>query len=356
MKLKSGKENSVVTARKPTELLVDYSPHIAILLLAVFCAVKYPLFLRNSLTALPGWTAAYIIAALGMGIVMRVGEIDLSAGRITGFAAILAATLLSQPDFYNWRSSFFAPPHPIWAIIILVMLFGALAGLINGFAVTKLKVPSFLSTLSMQIILYGSILIYLDTPAFAERSNVSRSPLAENYREFVTHTTKIGGLNIPNYVWYAIGIAIIMFIVWNFTKFGKNIRLVGENREAAKASGVKVPLTVTGAFVIAGLLFGIGGFITAARVGGSGAGIGTGMEIDAIGACLLGGFSLKGKRGGVGGIVLGVVFYQLMCFCLQWLAVSGNWVYIIKGAVLVLAAAISINRDSRTGERSASLA
>ena len=136
-----------------------------------------------------------------------------------------------------------------------------------------------------------------------------------------------------------------MWFTWNHTTLGKNMYAVGANPEAANVSGVNVPATIILVFLTAGLLYGVSGFIEAARIGSNNANAGQNAELDAIAACVIGGVSFTGGVGRISGIVLGVILLQTITVALQWLGVSQNLQYIIKGAIILAAVAIDVNKN-----------
>lgn len=119
---------------------------------------------------------------------------------------------------------------------------------------------------------------------------------------------------------------------------------VGANPEAANVSGVNVAATMIAVFTLAGLLYGFSGFIEAARVGSNNASAGTNAEMDAIAACVIGGVSFTGGTGRISGIVTGVILLQIITVALQWLGVSTNLQYIIKGVIILTAVAIDMRK------------
>ena len=343
-----------MTPRKPTQLLVDYSLHIAILILAIVCAIQKPLFIQYAPFDLIKRIAAYIIMALAMGGIMRMGEIDISQGRIMGFASLFAAQLLVNRALITIDIPMIDPYLLIAVVTAAAILLCALIGFINGWMVAKLKNPSWLSTLAMQLILYGVMLIILDSPLIPRRGSGISNTMVE-FKNLVTHTTKIGHWAIPNYVWFAIGITIIVGLLWHRTKLGKNMKAVVENREASGNNGVNVSRTIILTFIIAGALCAISGVIECARVGGPGASAGSNAELDAICACLLGGFFLRGGKGNIIGVVIGVMFVQLASVALQWQSISANLVYLIKGGMILWAAAASTHRYLRESRKAEAL-
>ena len=119
---------------------------------------------------------------------------------------------------------------------------------------------------------------------------------------------------------------------------------VGANPEAANVSGVSVTKTIVLVFTMAGILYGFSGFIEAARIGSNGAATGVNAELDAIAACVIGGVSFSGGTGKISGIITGVILLQIISVALQWLSVSSDLQYIIKGLIILVAVALDMRK------------
>lgn len=151
---------------------------------------------------------------------------------------------------------------------------------------------------------------------------------------------RIGGFIIPYLVLYAIVVIAFMWVIWNKTKFGKNVFAIGGNAEAAAVSGVDVAKMIMLVYLIAGLLYGLGGSLEAARIGTATNNTGNGYELDAISACIVGGLSFSGGIGSIAGIVTGVLIFQVIAYGLSFISVNPYLQFIIKGLIIVIAVAI----------------
>jgi len=280
--------------------------------------------------------------ALGVGGIIVLTGTDLSAGRIMGLTACISASLLQNP-FTEYSAKMFpnmdAPP--IIVVMLLVMIVGALIGAFNGFFVANFKLHPFIVTLATQLILYGVVLRYVQ---LGTNGGGPISGLTEPYKEIVKGTVSIAGNAIPYYVFYAVIASVVMWFIWNKTTLGKNMYAVGANPEAANVSGVSVMQTTVLIFTIAGVLYGFSGFIEAARIGSNGPTTGVNAELDAIAACVIGGVSFTGGTGKISGIVTGVILLQIISVALQWLGVSSDTQYIIKGVIILGAVAIDMRK------------
>lgn len=155
-----------------------------------------------------------------------------------------------------------------------------------------------------------------------------------NMETGIKRTLSNGYINII--IAAAIVIAIVWFI-WNKTKFGKNMYAVGGNAEAASVSGISVFWTTFLVFVMAGVLYGIGGFATALAGSGANPSTGFGTELDAIAACVIGGVSFSGGIGKISGVVFGTIIFSGLTYCLTFLGYDVNIQYIFKGVIIMAA-------------------
>ncbi|MBP3370656.1 MAG: beta-methylgalactoside transporter [Clostridia bacterium] len=295
----------------------------------------------SSIVNIISLSAANLPIALGIaGCIILTGT-DLSAGRIVGITACVAASLLQASGYANKMFPGLAT-FPIWAVFLIVIALGALVGFINGFCTARFKLHPFIVTLATQLITYGALLIYLMQ---GTNNGQSISGLDAGYTNFITGSMfRLGGVAIPNYIFYAIAITAIMWFIWNKTSFGKNMFAVGSNPEAANVSGVSVSRTIIWVFVLAGIMYGITGFIEAARIGSNSAATGLNYELDAIAACVIGGVSFVGGIGKIRGVIMGVVLLRIIFVGLTFLGIDSNMQYVIKGIIILVACAIDMRK------------
>ena len=286
--------------------------------------------------------ASGLFLALGVGGIIVLQGTDLSAGRVMGLTACICASLLQMP-LEQYRAKMFPAmdTQPIILVLFLAMAIGAVFGIFNGFCTAKFKLHPFIVTLATQLIVYGLVLIYVQ---LGTNGGGPISGLTEQYKDVVKYTIDIGGTAIPMYVLYAIVASAIMWFIWNKTTLGKNMYAVGANPEAANVSGISVMKTTIFVFMIGGILYGFSGFIESARIGANGPATGVNAELDAIAACVIGGVSFTGGTGKISGIITGVILLQIISVALQWLSVSGDMQYIIKGIIILVAVAIDMRK------------
>ena len=221
--------------------------------------------------------------------------------------------------------------------IIIAILVGLVFGLINGYVVSKLKVPPFIATLGTMVIIYGANSLYFDM-----KPNNSQ-PIGGLRADFTSIGTGSIGI-VPNLVIIAVVVIAIMYILLNKTKFGKSCYAIGGNRDAAIVSGINVNKCLLLMYTIAGALYGLAGVLEASRTGGATNNYGNGYELDAIAACVVGGWSVSGGVGTVPGIVVGVLIFSVINYGLTFIGINPNWQQIIKGLIIVSAVAVDIRK------------
>lgn len=328
--------------RRVREVAINNSLYVLLIVAIVLIGIRSPRFLSvPSLINILSLSAAGLPIALGIaGCIILTGT-DLSAGRIVGLTACVAASLLQASDYPNKMFPSLAS-LPVWVVLLLVIALGGLVGLVNGFCTAKFQLHPFIVTLATQLIVYGVLLMYLMQGG---NNGQAISGLDERFNRFINGSIlSVGQTPIPNFVWYALGITVMMWFVWNKTKFGKNMFAVGSSREAANVSGVNVTATVIAVFALAGALYGITGFIEAARISSNNAATGANYELDAIAACVIGGVSFVGGIGKIRGVILGVVLLRLIFVGLTFLSIDANLQYIIKGLIILIACAIDMRK------------
>lgn len=324
------------------EFFINNSLYIFLIAAIVGIVIYDPRFLSvPSVVNILSLSAANLPLALGIAGAIILSGTDLSAGRAVGLVACVSASLLQMRGYPNKMfPELGALSLPV--VLLIALAIGGVIGLVNGFCVAKFRLHPFIVTLATQLIIFGLLLMYL---MIGNNNGQSLSGLDPSYTEFITGSIlRIGGTAIPNYVFYSIGITILMWFVWNKTVFGKNMFAVGSNEEAAKVSGVNVTATVIGVFVLAGVLYGVTGFIEAARIGSNSAATGLNYELDAIAACVIGGVSFVGGIGKIRGVILGVVLLRIIFVGLTFLSIDSNLQYVIKGLIILVACAIDMRK------------
>lgn len=336
----------VFSAKTAKHFLTDNAIILALLLLVVVIMIIQPRFMQYAVFLdILTQSSTKMIVALGICFTLLIAGTDLSAGRMVGLAAVVSTSMLQNPDYANR----FFPNMPQLAVIIPIIIAiaaCAIFGVLNGFLVAKYDMHPFIATLATQVIVYGVTSLYFDLPP-----NKSQ-PIGGIREDFIalgqTKLFQIGSFpGISILVPIAILFIILVWFILNKTIFGKNVYAIGGNREAAVVSGVNVFATIMGIFIFASLLYGVGGILEAARTAGATNNYGNGYELDAIAACVVGGVSLNGGVGKVGGIVSGVLIFTVIQYGLQFIAVSPMWQQVIKGVIIAVAVAIDMAKYRR---------
>ena len=324
------------------KLLIQSGLYLVLLIMLVLIIIKEPSFLsiRNFKNILTQSSVRLIIALGVAGLIVTTGT-DLSVGRQVGFSAVISATLLQAattahkvyPDMQDF---------PLFGAIAIVMLVGMIIGALNGLAVAKLNLHPFIVTMGSMTIVYGINSLYYD---FAGGSPIAG--FAEKYTSFAQGYINIGGFTISYLIFYALIATVIMWILWNKTKFGKYMFAVGGNPEAAKVSGVNVIKTQIMVYAIAGMMYAFAAALEVGRIGSASNTTGNGYEMDAVAACVIGGVSLSGGVGSVGGIVIGVLMFTVINYGLAFIGVNMYWQYIVKGLIILLAVIIDMRKYAK---------
>ena len=324
------------------EFFINNALYILLIIAIIYTYTQNHKFLgTSSIVNIISLSAANLPIACGIaGCIVLTGT-DHSAGRVVGLTACISASLLQA---VTYASKMFPnlPVIPIPLVILLVILVGGIVGYVNGFCVAKFKLHPFIVTLATQLIVYGALLMYI---MINGNNGQPLSGLDISFKNFVTGSfLSIGGVAIPNYVWYGLIVVALMWFIWNKTTFGKNMFAVGSNPEAANVSGVDVVKTTILVHMLAGMMYGVTGFIEAARIGSNSAATGLNYECDAIAACVIGGVSFVGGTGTIGGVVVGVFLLRIIFVALNFLSIDANLQYIIKGLIILVACAIDMRK------------
>ena len=348
--MSKGKPDDVLelSGKAFSEFLTNNAILLAMLVLVVVICILQPRFMqiRVALDILTQ-SSTKLIMALGICFALLIAGTDLSAGRMVGLAAVISASMMQTATYAN-RFYPDLPQLSVWipilAAIAACMIFGAL----NGFLVAKYEMHPFIATLATQVIIYGACSLYFDMPP-----NNSQ-PIGGIRPDFA----QIGQMRLFNGIYkgfpgisilipISIVICIVIWFILNKTVFGKNVYAIGGNREAAVVAGINVFRNIMFIFILASFLYGIAGVLEAARTAGATNNYGNGYETDAIAACVVGGVSMSGGIGKVGGIVMGVLIFTVIQYGLQFINVSPMWQQVIKGVIIAVAVAIDLTKYRR---------
>jgi ribose transport system permease protein len=309
------------------QLLSRFQSLIALILLCLVISLLSDKFL----TTTNAWNvmrqiSVNVCISVGMTLVILTGGIDLSVGSILALCGAIAAGLLKQGIELPSANLFIG--FTILGITLAGILVGSIIGWFNGFVITKFKVPPFVATLAMLTIARGLTMLW--TKGFPI------SGLGENFTRLGTGWL----IGIPVPVWISGIIVLLAILVTGKTKLGRYIYAIGGNESAAILSGINVKTVKIAVYSIAGALAATGGILVTARLDAAQPNAGLGYELDSIAAVVIGGTSLNGGKGSVGGTVLGAVIIGVLNNGLVLLNVSPFWQQVVKGAVILLAVII----------------
>ena len=314
------------------KFLIKNAIYIIIVLFFIVCAIISPnLVSTRSLMNILSNTAIRLFYSLGVAGLILLAGTDLSVGRMIGMGAVLSTMMLQAPGkSYTFMGITFQSANLGFAgqlilAFLLPLVLCTLFSTVAGFFTAKFKMHPFISTLGTQLIIYGSL-------ASATRAN-STSAIDSSFTNVVTFGTKY----YLGIIVFAIIALIIVWIIWNKTRFGKNLYAVGGNAEAAAVSGISVFKITLLAFVMAGILYGCGSFFEGVWVGTANSTYGYGYELNAIAACVVGGVSFNGGIGSIGGVVFGTLLFEMLQVCFTFLGLDTNATFIFKGIIILAA-------------------
>ena len=305
---------------------------LLVIVLALGVGLKTDNFftIKNVRNLIINMSPRFIIACGVSGCLITKGT-DLSAGRQVGLAACLSAMLLQNVD-YSARVLTGLPDIPVFAGMIIVLIIMACFGAVNGCIIAFLKVPPFIATLGTQTIVYGICSVITN--------NQPLGGFKSSYSKVATGSIAV----IPYLVIFAALVGVYMWFLYNKTRHGKYMYAIGGNENAAQVAGVNVPATLIRIYILASVLYAFGGFLLGAKAGGASTATGFGYELEAIAACTVGGVSANGGVGTIPGVLVGVLVFETLKICLQFLGVDPAYTYIAQGLVIVLAVALDLRK------------
>ena len=303
--------------KRLTSFLTSWEALLVLLLLigVVIGAVLSPYFLSsfNLEYALPSNVMEIAIMALPMTLIIIAGEIDLSVASVLGLASVVLGLL--------WESG-----HPLWLAIGVALLVGLVAGCLNGLLVTKLALPSLVVTIGTLALYRGLAYVVLGDQA------VSDFPTAFTNLGFGT----IPGTEIP---WSSLIFAILVVIfgvVLHFGRWGRQIYAMGNNKEAARFSGINVGRVKLMLFMLSGVIAALAGVIFTARFSSARPDNAVGFELYVVTVVLLGGVNIFGGRGSLLGVVLAIFIVAILQNVLGLVNISGDIQSLAIGLLLIL--------------------
>ena len=261
------------------------------------------------------------MVAIGNTYVLLTAGFDLSVGSMLSLGGVALVGFLGE-GMNAWL-----------AIALTLLLTTLIGGLLNGMLIGKAGLSFFVVTLASLSLIRGAVFVYTE----GQTERMSSSAVAD------IGDGKLLGISIP--VLIMIAVFFVSLFVLHLTRFGRAVYAVGGNKEAARLSGINVVAVIVAVYAISGFFAGLAGVIQVGRLGAAAPVAGTGIELSAAAAVLLGGTSFSGGSGGVGGTVVGVLFIGVLRNGLGLMGVSAFWQDVVTGTILI--AAISIDRISQ---------
>lgn len=265
-----------------------------------------------------------IVMSLGMMCVLLIGGIDISVGSTLAFSG-MCASLMMRDGVYTSTLVMFLVSTAI----------GCFCGALVGLVIAKGNVQPIIATLGFSNIFRGATYIV------SGGAWVSAYQFQKAFKKFAQKETLTFGL-MNNLVFIALVCYIVFFIIMRWTKFGRRIYAVGSNPEAAEVSGINIKKYKFIVYTMVGAFAGLVGAMYTALYASAMSDMGTGMEMDAIASCVLGGVSLSGGQGSVIGVMLGALTMAVICKALPLIGISQFWQQAIKGAIILIAIMINV--------------
>ena len=300
--------------------------------LMVFFSMASPSFMQtDNMVGILQATAVNGVLAIACTFVIITAGIDLSVGTLMTFCAVMAGVFLTY-----WGL-------PFYLGVAAAIFFGALSGFISGVLIAKLKIPPFIATLGMMLLLKGLSLVisgtkpiyFNDTPEFP---SISQDSLIGYF---------LPDLPIPNAVLILFVVAVVSSLVLNKTVLGSYTFALGSNEEAVRLSGVNVDRWKIIIYSLSGAICGIAGLLIASRLNSAQPALGQGYELDAIAAVVIGGTSLSGGAGTILGTIIGAFIMSVLTNGLRILSVAQEWQTVVTGVIIILAVYADLLRKRR---------
>jgi len=299
---------------------------VLILLIALFSFQTAHFFSATTFKAIANEIPTAIFIAIGMTFVLIIGGIDLSVGSVLALGAGILGVAIVQ---WHW---------PLWAASVLCVLTGALCGLLNGFLTIRFQLPSFIVTLGLLEAARGATYLVTNSQTMYIGSAVE-----------AVENVSLLGLSLPFLI--AITLAIVAQLVLSGTVFGRYLIALGTNEEAVRLSGIDTRPIKLAVFVISGALAALGGISYCAQLSSADPNAGSGFELAAIAAVVIGGTSLMGGRGSVINSLFGVLVIAVLETGLAQIGAQESVKRMVTGMVIIIAVIVDFYRTRRAEQK-----
>ncbi|RWC33676.1 MAG: ABC transporter permease [Mesorhizobium sp.] len=313
--------------------LMKLRTFIALIAVLIFFSIAAPNFLSTAnLILMSKHVALNAFLAMGMTFVIITGGIDLSVGSIVGLCGMVAGYLvLNGIDLQIGYTIYFN----VFEIALITLAVGILIGAINGLLITRLNVAPFIATLGVLYVARGLALLSSDGRTFPNL--VGKPELGTTGFGFLGAGRLLG---LPVAIWILIVVALGAAYLAKYTPLGRHIFAVGGNERASRISGVRVNMVKMFVYMFSGFCAAIVGLIISSELMASHPATGESFELNAIAAAVLGGTSMSGGRGTIGGTIVGAFVIGILSDGLVMMGVSSFWQMVIKGLVIIVAVVV----------------
>ena len=306
--------------RRTLELVLNHLVWAILALIILVCSLTIEHFFQIGIFINILQHATFVgLLAIGLSFCIIAGHMDLSIESVMAFAAMLAAWLTAA------RGSPLGLQVNTWLTFGLVLLFGALVGLLNAILVVRLKINAFIVTLAMYIALRGLGLILT--------GGRSMYGLPADFR-FVAANDALG---LPLLIWILVGAYVLFGVILRRSRFGRYVYLVGGNPVAPFRAGIDVPRVLFKVFILSAMLAAFAGWLLAARTNGATPNLGVGMLFEAFAAVVIGGVSLRGGVGGLSGVFAGVLLLSTIDTAINVMGLDASYMQVVRGLLMLLA-------------------
>ena len=316
-------------------LLLKGRTFIALLILLIFFSFKAPNFTQwSSIVLMVKHSSIYGLLALGMTLVIVTGGIDLSVGAVAGLSGMIAGGLMIEGIRLPWIAGTIYP-----MILVIVFAVAIIIGLVAGFLIAKVNVPAFIATLGTMYICRGAAMLRSGGATFP---NLFGDAAKGNLGFDVIGSGAIPGIDVPYSIIIFLMMAAIAAFIMKKTPMGNQIYAVGGNERAATLSGIKINKVKISVYVFSSVCAAMAGIIMTSQLRAAHPATGESWEMNAIASVVLGGTSMSGGLGTIGGTIVGILVINVLNDGMIMMGVSSFWQMVIKGIVIIVAVVIDL--------------
>lgn len=319
-------------------LLLKARTFIALFILLIFFSFKAPNFTEwSSIVLMVKHSSIYGLLALGMTLVIITGGIDLSVGAVVGLSGMIAGGLMIEGIRLPWIAGTIYPNVPL--ILLVVFVLAIIIGLFSGYLIAYMKVPAFIATLGTMYICRGAAMLRNGGATFP---NLFGDAAKGNLGFDLIGSGTIPGIEVPYSIVIFLVMAAIAAFIMKKTPLGNQIYAVGGNERAATLSGIKINKVKMFVYVFSAFCAALSGIIMTSQLRAAHPATGESWEMNAIASVVLGGTSMSGGLGTIGGTIVGILVINVLNDGMIMMGVSSFWQMVIKGIVIIVAVVIDL--------------